>query len=122
MVPNSRRKALCSVPGICCIFGPRLGRLVPEQIPDAQPVRARDNRGRQRLQGTWADRGDDRGLFAAHPSQSRSRVRRLDFTAHPTDAYQPGFLVNPQDLADLGRAMAKDAKESPDALQPKPQD
>ena len=68
------------------------------------------------------NRGDDRSLFAAHPAQGRGRVRCLDFAAHPTDAHQPCVLINPQDLADLGRAVAKDAKEGPDALQPKPQD
>ena len=74
------------------------------------PSERRDNGGRQRLQGTRTNRGDDRGLFAAHPAQGRSRVRRLDFTAHPTDAHQPRVLINPQDLANLGRAVAKDAK------------
>jgi hypothetical protein len=93
-----------------------LSGLVAEQVPDAKAIGGRDQRGCQSLQGAGPDGGNHGGFFTGYPAQSCRGVGCLDLTAQAVDLEQPGFLVDAQHLAHLGRAMPKDSEEGFDAL------
>ncbi len=87
-----------------------LGRLVPVDVPDADAVAGRGQRGGHGLQGTGPDGGDYGRLFAGDPAQGGSGVGRFRLVADGQGTHQAMVLVGAQDVGQRRGPVPEDAE------------
>ena len=82
-----------------------MGRLVTVDVIDAHPVRGGCNRSGHGLQRARPDRRYHRGHFTILPGQAGRGVRHRHFVAAVECPGYARFIIDPQDLAKIGRTM-----------------
>jgi hypothetical protein len=100
---QAQEKALLGARDLLHIGPLVLGRLVAVDVPHTDAVAGRRQRGRQRLQRTWPDGGDDGRLLAGDPAQGGGGVGGLGFVADGHGAHDAMLLVGAQGVGESGR-------------------
>ena len=100
--------------GALLLLGPLLhvvafavSRLVAVDMINADAVRRRRQRAGEGLHRAGPDRRDHGGQFVILPAQRGGRMRHLDFVAAIDRAGRALLLIDAQDIAEIGRAMAE---------------
>ncbi len=113
---NLAEQALLLLGDLLHVVAFTLRRLVTIDVVDADTVGRRRQRACHRLQGAGADRCHDGTGFAVQPGKRRGGMGHLHLVAAVDGTGHAFFVIDPQYLAKICRAMPENRKVFPHAL------